>query len=275
MASVATAQRTPASAGQPLRCASFDASRTRLGHRTLPNNYAVTISRSPEEVEFACIATLRGANGRIVRADSGFGAAVDEATGMDVDGDGTPELVLEMDTGGGNHCCWNYTVISLTRPAHLLFTFHWSGATEFRRDAAGRVTLWSWEGGLYGTEPSEASRLFAQKVYRYSAGTLVDITPGQCAAIAADTSRYQAKPPDADALRRLATFGARSDSAYGVATEIESLMLQEVFCQRFDRALDIAHTRWPPATRAAFIAHFRDLVVGAYPAYAVALKDWR
>ena len=53
------------------------------------------------------------------------------------------------------------------------------------------------------------------------------------------------------------------------------LMLQEVFCRRYDAAQEIARTMWPASSRAAFIARYRDMVVAAYQEYGPALRDWR
>jgi len=267
------AQRSAATALTP-RCASNEAKRDTLGRRALVNGYSVTISRRKDDVEDACIATLRDANGRVVLADSGFGAAVDAATGLDIDGDGTPELVLEMDTGGGNHCCWHYAVISLKRPARRLFDFDWQGATYFKRDAKGRVILWSREGGLNG-DGSMAGRLFADRAYHWNGAKLVDETPAHCDEITHDTTHWQPPMPDADAIRRLAKFGVGADSTYGLAEDIEELMLQQVFCHRFEQAFAIAQKTLAEPTRSKFVAEFRDKVVAAYKEYAEPLRSWR
>ncbi len=271
LATSSSAPPAPAQEPAPLACQVSRSVPDTLGRRALANGYAVVVRRDTSEVEWSCIAELRDRAGRLVRADSGFAARVDRSTGLDIDADGTPELVLEMDVGGGNHCCRMFVVVSLREPVRALFEFPMQGATAFRRDDAGRVTLWSWEGGLYRGDGTMANRLFAQRVYRWSGVELVDETPAHCAEIRAS----QEPPPDADALRRLAAFGARHDSAYGVADAIEELMFQDVFCRDFDQALRKAQALWPAASRSAFITGFRELVVRAYPEYAEAMKGWR
>src|SRR5690242_15923576 len=92
--------------------------RDRLGSRALSNGYRVAITRDTADVEAECIGTLRDHTGKIARREYGLGARIGRATGLDIDGDKHPDLVLEMDTGGGNHCCWKFVVISLAPKAH-------------------------------------------------------------------------------------------------------------------------------------------------------------
>jgi hypothetical protein len=244
-----------------------------LGRRPLVNGYVVEIRRRGSD-EYDCEAVLTDRAGGEAYRTGGFGVRVDDSTGMDVDGDGVPELILYKDVGGGNHCCWTYDVISLKPPARPLFEFQQSGAAEFRRGPRGEVTLWSWEGGFMGPDGTMAGRIFAQRVYRYGAGRLVEVTPEYCGEITAQDSRATPSP-DPEALRVFQATGRLNDTTYEVAGDIEILMLQQVFCHRFDAALAVAHELWPAADRARFLASFRDMVTAAYKEYAAPLAEWR
>jgi hypothetical protein len=264
--------QSPAQRAATLVCATMQPAADTLGRRSLANGYVVEIRRRGDG-EYDCKAVLTDSAGREVYGSGGFGIRVDDATGLDVDGDGVPELILYKDVGGGNHCCWSYDVISLKPPAGVLFEFQQSGAAEFRRGPRGVVTLWSWEGGFMGPDGTMARRIFAQRVYRYAAGRLTEVTPDYCADIAADSRAAPA--PDPEALRVFQATGRLNDTTYEVAGDIERLMLQHVFCRRFDAALVSAREMWPAADRAQFIASFRDMVTAAYPEYSAPLSAWR
>jgi hypothetical protein len=255
-----------------LVCATMGATADTLGRRSLVNGYVVEIRRTGSD-EYDCEAMLTDRAGREAYRTRGFGVRVDDSTGMDVDGDRIPELILYKDVGGGNFCCWTYDVISLKAPARLLFEFQQSGAAEFRRGPRGEVTLWSWEGGFMGPDGTMAGRLFAQRVYRYAAGRLAEVTPEYCDEIAADSSRA-APSPDPEALRVFQATGRLNDTTYELVGDIERLMLQHVFCHRFDAALAVARELWPAADRARFLASFRDMVSAAYKEYSAPLAGW-
>ncbi len=256
----AQAKSEPARVARPLACTQ-DSAVERLGRQAFAGGVTVTIARSADE-DGGCRATVSGPRKRTIFSDGGFGAAVDAGTGTDIDGDGVPDLVLMMDTGGGNHCCWKYVVISLKAPAHKLFEFPWEGATDFRRDARGRTALWSWEGGFMGPEGTMATRLFAQRVYRWSAvaSKLVEVTPEFCPGIFADSVRAP-RTPDATELKAFEVAGKVTNQVTAAAGDIESLMLQHVFCRQFDRAADVMRTMWPAPDRARAAEEFRAMVV--------------
>jgi hypothetical protein len=125
-----------------------------------------------------------------------------------------------------------------------------------------------------GPDGTMAGRIFAQRVYRYAGGRLAEVTPEYCEEIAAGGSS-EVPSPDPEALRLFQVTGRLNDSTYEVAGDIERLMLQHVFCGRFDTALAVARDLWPAADRARFLASFRDMVSAAYKEYSAPLSGWR
>lgn len=71
---------------------------------------------------------------------NGFSVIFDENhTGQDFDSDGNAEVVFITDTGGGNHCCWDYNVIFLSPKPHRLFDAPFGA--RFEKDKLGTVLL--------------------------------------------------------------------------------------------------------------------------------------
>ena len=97
---------------------------TPMGYRSLKTRYTKKLwagyeislgpTRNSEGGGDECTAAVYNSAGRVVFRTAGFNVILDENhTGQDFDGDGKPEVVFITDTGGGNHCCWAYNVVSL------------------------------------------------------------------------------------------------------------------------------------------------------------------
>src|ERR1700730_91148 len=98
-----------------------------------------------------CTAAIYNSGGEVVFRTTGFSVIFDENhTGQDFDGDGKLEIVFITDTGGGNHCCWTYNVISLSPKPHKLFDIDAPGAVRFEKDNHGKMVIWQRTVGPYG-----------------------------------------------------------------------------------------------------------------------------
>src|SRR6266852_4431613 len=93
--------------------------------KKLWDGYEISLGPARDGTENAdgdnCTAAIYNRAGKVVYRTTGFSVVFDESeTGEDFDGDGHPEVVFKTDTGGGNHCCWSYNVVSLWPRPHKL-----------------------------------------------------------------------------------------------------------------------------------------------------------
>ena len=221
-----------------------------------------------------CTAAIYNRAGRVVYRTTGFNVVFDEdATGEDFDGDGHPEVVFKTDTGGGNHCCWAYHVVSLWPRPHKLLDIDQSGAVDFRKDQQGRMVIWTMQAGPYGYT-SMAENPFAQRVFRVQDGKLVDITPDYCTEVLQgddfQASKKQLTPEKIARFKAGGDFAAKSLETSQMANAVLAVALQHVFCQQFDRAM-AALELWPETTKAKMKADFAKAVEAEYPDFAVRL----
>ena len=132
----------------------------------------------PDAVEEACVLTLRDSQGREVLERVGFGARMLPPVDKDLDGDGVPEGVFTVDAGGGNRCCWNTLVVSLSASPRvraevdqaLGFLFD----TRRHRYVAEDII------SFYDLGPDMASAPNIRRLYRLSGSGLIDVTPQYC-----------------------------------------------------------------------------------------------
>jgi hypothetical protein len=220
-----------------------------------------------------CTAAIYNRSGHVVFRTTGFGVIFDENhTGQDFDGDGKPEVVFITDTGGGNHCCWAYNVISLSPKPRKLFDIDAAGAVQFEKDSQGKMVIWQRTAGPYGFT-SMARAPFAEKVLRVREGKLVDATPEFCPRIFSDGNEdYQAwkrnlTPEKIKTLQSTSTARGESED---IISDLLSRALQHVFCRQFDAALDDLDL-WPEATRTKMKADFAESIKQDYPEFAARL----
>ena len=223
-----------------------------------------------------CTAAIYNQAGRVVFRTTGFNVIFDENhTGQDFDGDGKPEVVFITDTGGGNHCCWAYNVISLSPKPHKLFDIDAPGAVRFEEDHQGKMVIWQRTAGPYGFT-SMARAPFAEKVLRVRDSKLVDATPEFCSRIFSDENEdYRAWNGNLtpDNVKKLqATGGLESQENEDIVSNLLSRALQRVFCRQFDAALNDLNL-WPEGTRAKMKAEFAESIRKDYPEFAARLLN--
>jgi hypothetical protein len=230
--------------------------------RKLWDGYEISLGpvRDTKLTEFVCTAAIYDHEGKVVYRTSGFNVTFDDKlTGKDFDDDGHPEVVFMTDSGGGNHCCWEYNVISLYPKPHKLFDIPQQGLVQFQQDPQGKMIIWVRTQGPGGAF-SMASRPFAERVYRVRDGKMVDATPEFCAAIFSDQNsdfRHWRAELTPENLQRIESV--RQPDQPAATEEIASALLaraaQYVFCQQYDAAIaDL--DRWPVASRAKMKADF-------------------
>lgn len=220
-----------------------------------------------------CTAAIYNSAGRVVYRTTGYNVLFDENhTGQDFDGDGKPEVVFITDTGGGNHCCWAYNVISLAPKPHKLFDIDAPGAVRFEKDEQGKMVIWRRLPGPYDFT-SMAGTPFAEKAFRVREGELSDATPEFCSRIFRDDNkeyRFWKDNLSKENLKKLQSTGDSDVENEEIVSALLSRALQHVFCRQFDAALDDLNL-WPESSRAKMKAAFARSIEQEYRDFAVRL----
>ena len=245
--------------------------------RTLWNGYEVSLgpARNSQGGGDECTAAIYDPHARVVFRTTGFSVIFDENhTGQDFDGDGKPDVVFITDSGGGNHCCWAYNVISLFPKPRKLFDIEAPGAVRFEKDFQGRMVVWQRTPGPYGFT-SMARAPFAERVYRVRAGKLVDSTVEFCAQIFSNTNddyRAWTRGLTRANLDRLTSAGTTRVDNEEIVSDLLSRSLQHVLCQQFDAALSDLN-QWPEASRATMLVGFVEALKMTDAALAAKFTD--
>jgi len=253
--------------------------------KELWDGYEISFGPAPhsdKDSEDACMAAIYDRSGKEVYQTTDINVTLDPATGMDVDGDGAPEVVLMHGASGGSGGSWDVEVISLKPQPHVLFTFNQDfPPADFRKDTQQRVVLWSGWGGnsAFGYSMAHANFPAAQMVYRFTDGKLRDVTPEFCSDI--ENSKYFPRPSEAD-LEHFKTskidsgkFETLDDER--TAGKVLSFLLHNVFCRRFDKALEVIHQTWPKEDQVNLITKLKERMSRDRdcPECAKEIEQWR
>lgn len=170
--------------------------------RELWDGYEISFGPAPNAdkgvTDANCMVAIYDRSGKQVYRAADIDIVLDPATGMDIDGDGAPDVVIMKGASGGSGGSWDVVVISLKPQLHALFTYNQDfPPADFRKDPQERVVLWSGWGGnsdlgyslAHGNNPS------ARIVYRFIDGKLKDVTPEFCAEI--ENEKYFPRPSTA------------------------------------------------------------------------------
>ena len=224
----------------------------KIGKKELWDGHVISISvdGSPDDPDASCDAKIYDKFGKVVyqaESHTGPGFILDPSTGMDIGGDGSPNVVLLNGApAADNPGDWEVQVISLKPQPHLVFTFGQnSPSAGFARDSQGRIALWAgydWFARLqnsYGIPNAE--RPHVERVYRFTDGKLTEVTSDYCVEI----EQRLFMPP----AHEIEDFKANDISSNNFdnseAADMLKVILQEIFCRRFDQALAFIHRTWP------------------------------
>ncbi|MFN7980150.1 MAG: hypothetical protein U0P30_18595 [Vicinamibacterales bacterium] len=125
-----------------------------------------------------CHLKVTDATGRVVLDRGGFNVRVMPVTGTDLDGDGAPDAVFNVDTAGGNHCCWDTTVVSLKAPARV--SAESEAALGFLFDESRRRYVAEEVLAFYELGPDMASSPTAVRFHRLGLAGFEDVTRDYC-----------------------------------------------------------------------------------------------
>ena len=245
------------------------AMRFRSGRRQTRPARATTLARRRFTTNSAGWSTAR----------RGSTSASMKITGQDFDGDDYGEVVFETDSGGGNHCCWAYNVISLFPRPHKLFDIAMEGAVQFEKDDAGKMVIWERVAAPDVFNGPMAGRPFVERVFHVRDGKLTDATPEFCARIFGVNSRYNRGWQRDLSTENIAKFAsladpqnqqdaaAANDAVEFIGRSLLERAYQRLLCGDADAAIADLNL-WPAASRAKTKAAFASQVKDDFPVFA-------
>lgn len=236
--------------GPALTCSHMSPPVASVTTRTLQNGVVAKVTRraDPDASEDACAIEVRDASGRVLFSEIGFDTALDTATGRDIDNDGSPDIVVAVDQGGGNRCCWQHTILSMKPAPHVVGAFEYP---HFEIDRDGRTTIWTVV-PFYDLGWSMADSPTIVVADQYRAGKLVDITKEYCDSIlagkATGVANLSFELADLTPLAIAQSRGAEGKPSYDAEmarVAASTMALQMIYCGKESDARALIARVWP------------------------------
>jgi hypothetical protein len=260
-----------------VECYSVRAGENRAAERLLWNGFRVRVAYAAEDAGGAeCRVTLVAPAGDTVLSYVGFNAAVAGETGTDLDNDGSPDLLLMVDEGGGNRCCARYHAVSFAGTPRVAWTLG-PQAFEIDRTPSGTVVrVWH---ASYDLGPSMADAPVFQQVVRPSAGRLEDVTLRFCDELVHRDSAFSRQAWEVLTPVRQARLRA-DGPVHGDFESLEAhaaayaLLLQIAYCGRTDEADRFLAATWPERLHTSVRATVLRVVTSVSVEAGERLRGW-
>jgi hypothetical protein len=210
-------------------------------------------------VELVCSAVIRNSAGVTVWQGQGFRTRLHGWTGRDVDGDGEGDVVLGVDTGGGQRCCWTYTLLKLSPAVQEIGVV--SFLPYFEPDPRGGTLIAQFISVPLDTVETVASVL---RIHQVRGGRLSDVTQDRCDLTLEDTLLRQRVIPweqgHATAARRKTSRGVSEISEEVDATReaVISMAVQEIMCGHAGEARRLVEDTWPQPEAAVWLRRVEE-----------------
>ena len=269
--------------GDSLSCSTSPVNKS-FGKKELWDGYEVSVGptlhfEGDSGTDDACTAAIYDHSGKEVYRTTGPGVMLDPATGMDIDGDGAPDIVLMNGSDTGS---WEIEAVSLKPRPHLLFKFEEdSPPAPFKKDSQGRVVLWSWE-PLYLNRhysiPNAVARIYRAKALRFANGELADVTTEYCGEIEKGPDFPRPTKNEMEDLKKSKITSGEFENLddQESAAKVLSLIVQYIFCRRYEEAHEVIRYAWPELDRANLINSLQQILKdGHCPECASRIEQWR
>ena len=194
-----------------------------------------------------CRLKIRDSNNRPIVSEDDWSLSVLHDD-LDVDGDGTLDLVIEGYSGGA-HCCWTYYIVSTGANARLLLRFeNEREAGFFLNKESGRIEIGTWDGAFdYFDGLCHGCTPFPTVYLRMHDGKLIDISSEYVSVydvIIADSNRALA-PEDRQTLRSLAKNPSEAEGSSGRAAKALAIVFAYLYSGRKEQARKSLEELWP------------------------------
>jgi len=245
---------------------------------TLANGVVVTVrSAGTNNPELACEVLVRDRNGRTVFSDRGFDTQIHPATGRDIDNDGRPDVVVGVDTGGANRCCWEYPVISFNPSPRVLLKLP-PAAFDFET-LPGKTLIWT-TAAFYDLGPDTADSPRVETVREFRPTGLIDVTPDYCKRMLAGELRGPGDLRDLlNALSLRSKQASRTDTGSPFDREqtriaARSMALQQIYCGQIDAASQLVLEVWPASEQSPIRRQLKSAINSRWPDLSRKLTAW-
>jgi hypothetical protein len=173
--------------------------------------------------------------------------SVDPVSGADLNGDGTPEVVLGGYTGG-LHCCYAYEIVSLGKTPEVLHTFQNPVPMTFEKRPDGTILIRAVDGvfNFFMLPPDQA--FLPRLVLKPEGNKLVDVSAQYTDVYDQEIEKARASlsPAELEKFRKSNFHDKLYTDQFPTVHKVLTIVLDYVYSGREDQAWQTLNEMWPP-----------------------------
>ncbi len=193
-----------------------------------------------------CRAVLTSASGKRMTIAYEWALNLDPISGVDLNGDGKPELVLSG-YSGGLHCCYVYEVVSLGRTPQVLHTFANPLPITFERQPDGATLIRAVDGVFDYFIVPHTDAVIPQLVLKPEGNNLVDVSAQypELYDKEIELARNQLTPDELEKFRKSNFHDKLFTDQIPTVRKVLTIVLNYVYSGREDKAWQALDDMWP------------------------------
>lgn len=193
-----------------------------------------------------CRAVLSRPGRRAITIAYEWALSVDPISGTDLNGDGSPKIVLSGYTGG-LHCCYAYEIVSLGRTPEVLHTFQNPVPITFEKRADGAAVIRAPDGvfNFFMLPPDQA--VMPQLVLRPEGNNLVDVSAQYPEVYDQEIEQMRSKitPEELEKFRASNYHEKLFSDQFPTVHNVLAIVLDYVYSGREEKAWQTLDEMWP------------------------------
>jgi hypothetical protein len=197
-----------------------------------------------------CRAVLTSPAGKKTTIAEDWALTLDKISGIDLNGDHKPELVIEG-YSGGVHCCYTYRVISVGATPQLLHSFQNQVPITFEKQPDGAVLIRAADGVFdYFLIPHNYA-VIPKVVLKIEGNKLVDVSSNFSETYdkEIELARSQLSTADLDKLRQSKFNDKMFTDQVATVHNVLAIVLNYLYSGREEKAWETLNDLWPQSDR--------------------------
>ncbi len=174
--------------------------------------------------------------------------SLDSISGLDLNHDGRPELVLDGYTGG-LHCCYVYEIVSLGRTPQVMHTFQSPVPVTFEPQSDGSVLIRAADGVFDYFLLSHRDAVMPQLVLKLQGNSLVDVSARypELYDKEIEQERSQLSTEEIEKFRKTNYHDKLYSDQTATVRKVLTIVLDYVYSGRAEQAWQALEELWPPS----------------------------
>jgi hypothetical protein len=214
------------------------------------DGYLVQMLPGPKKTPYRCWGTITPPKGLRVTVVQEWALSIDEISGNDINGGGTPDVVFDAFTGG-EQCCYVYWIVSLKKKPEVIREIRNQVPLVFRKRPDGGTEIRTGEGSFDLFLLPHSASVMPELVFRLEGDQLVDISSEYREEYDQQIAKARSELSAADLEKfRQSSYNQKMFSDQLITVKrVLTVVLNYLYSGREPQAWQALDEMWPPSDK--------------------------